>query len=196
MQRGKVIAYASRRLKLNEISYPTHDLELAALVHALKILRHYLYGTKCTVYTDHKSLKYFFDQKELNMRQMRCLELLTDYDYEIKYTPGKGNVVADALSRKGGDTIATIKSYKLIENSGFFDEIRQFQEEVLADVQLMKKERIMGQQEELIDNISGVKTRYGRMWIPKHGGLRGKVLDEAHKSRYSIHPGRTRCIKI
>ena len=67
MQRGKVIAYASRQLKVHESAYPTHDLELAVVVHALKIWRHYLYGTKCTIYTDHKSLKYFFEQKELNM---------------------------------------------------------------------------------------------------------------------------------
>nr|GEU69822.1 putative reverse transcriptase domain-containing protein [Tanacetum cinerariifolium] len=96
----KVIAYASRQLKPHEENYTTHDLELEAAVFALKIWRHYLYGIKCTVFTDHKSLQYILDQKELNMRQRRWLELLADYDCEIRYHPGKVNVVADALSQK------------------------------------------------------------------------------------------------
>ncbi|GJY18293.1 putative reverse transcriptase domain-containing protein [Tanacetum coccineum] len=100
MQREKVIAYASRQLKPHEENYTTHDLELGAVVFALKIWRHYLYGTKCTVFTDHKSLQYILDQKELNMRQRCWLELLADYDCEIRYHPGKANDVADALSKK------------------------------------------------------------------------------------------------
>ncbi|GKD00218.1 putative reverse transcriptase domain-containing protein, partial [Tanacetum coccineum] len=107
MQREKVIAYASRQLKIHEKNYTTHDLELGAVVFSLKLWRyylygtkHYLYGTKCTVFTDHKSLQYILNQKELNMRQRRWLELLNDYDCEIHYHPGKSNVVADALSRK------------------------------------------------------------------------------------------------
>jgi hypothetical protein len=100
MQQGKVITYASRQLKTYERNYPTHDLELAAVVFALKIRWHYLYGERCEIYIDHKSLKYFFTQKELNMRQRRWLELLKDYDCTINYHPGKANVVVDALSRK------------------------------------------------------------------------------------------------
>ncbi|GJU38743.1 putative reverse transcriptase domain-containing protein [Tanacetum coccineum] len=99
MQREKVIAYASRQLKPHEENYTTHDLELGAVVFALKIWRHYLYGTKCTVFTDHESLQHILNQKELNMRQRRWLELLTDYDCKIRYHPRKANVVADALSR-------------------------------------------------------------------------------------------------
>ncbi|GKF59194.1 putative reverse transcriptase domain-containing protein, partial [Tanacetum coccineum] len=104
MQNEKVIAYESRQLKIYEKNYTTHDLELGAVVFVLKIWRHYLYGTKCpvkcTVFTDHKSLQCILDQKELNMRQRCWLELLNDYDCEIRYHLGKANVVADALSRK------------------------------------------------------------------------------------------------
>ncbi|GJR02715.1 putative reverse transcriptase domain-containing protein [Tanacetum coccineum] len=98
MQRGKVIAYASRQLKIHEKNYTTHDLELGAVVFALKIWRHYLYGTKSVIYTDHRSLQHIFSQKELNMRQRRWIELFSDYDCEIRYHPGKANVVADDLS--------------------------------------------------------------------------------------------------
>ncbi|GKD55030.1 putative reverse transcriptase domain-containing protein [Tanacetum coccineum] len=100
MQNEKVIAYASRQLKIHEKNYTTHDLELGAVVFALKMWRHYLYRTRCIVFTDHKSLQHILDQKELNMRQRRWLELLSDYDCDIRYHPGKPNVVADALSRK------------------------------------------------------------------------------------------------
>ncbi|KAL0561574.1 hypothetical protein IC582_002008 [Cucumis melo] len=100
IQQGKVVAYASRQLKSHEKNYPTHDLELATIVFALKIWRHYLYGEKIQIFTDHKSLIYFFNQKELNMRQRRWLELVKDYDCEILYHLGTMNVVVDALSRK------------------------------------------------------------------------------------------------
>jgi hypothetical protein len=97
----KVIAYASRQLRKHEKNYPTHDLELAAVVHALKIWRHYMIGNKCKIFIDHKRLKYIFTQKELNLRQRRWLELIKDYDLDIQYHSGKANVVADTLSRKG-----------------------------------------------------------------------------------------------
>jgi hypothetical protein len=100
MQDNRVIAYASRALRPHEQNYPTHDLELAAVVHALKMWRHYLMGTHCNIFNDHKSLKYIFTQADLNMRQRRGLELIKDYDLEVHYHPGKANVVADALSRK------------------------------------------------------------------------------------------------
>jgi hypothetical protein len=96
----KVAAYASRQLRKHEQKYPTHDLDLAAVVHALKIWRHYIFGNKCQIFTDHKSLKYIFTQKDLNLRQRRWLQLIKDYDLDIQYHPGKANVVADALSRK------------------------------------------------------------------------------------------------
>ncbi|GKD95827.1 putative reverse transcriptase domain-containing protein, partial [Tanacetum coccineum] len=100
MQREKIISYASRQLKIHEKNYTTHDLELGSVVFSLKLWRHYLYRTKCTVFTDHKSLQHILNQKEVNMRQRRWLELLSDYDCEIRYHPGKANVVVDALSMK------------------------------------------------------------------------------------------------
>jgi ribonuclease HI len=100
MQDGKVVSYASQQLRKHEVNYPTHDLELAAIVHALKIWRHYLIGHRCEIYTDHKSLKYIFTQSDQNLRQRRWLELIKDYDVGINYHPGEANVVVDALSRK------------------------------------------------------------------------------------------------
>ncbi|XP_070045461.1 uncharacterized protein [Nicotiana tomentosiformis] len=97
---GRVIAYASRQLKPHEKNYPVHDFELAAIVHALKIWRHYLYGVSCEVYTDHRSLQHLFKQRDLNLRQRMWLKLLKDYDITILHQPGKANVIADALSRK------------------------------------------------------------------------------------------------
>jgi hypothetical protein len=100
MQDGHMVAYASRQLRKHEAHYPTHDLELAAVVHTLKIWWNYLMGKRCELYTDHKSLKYIFTQSNLNLRQRRWLELIKDYDLGINYHPGKANVVADALSQR------------------------------------------------------------------------------------------------
>lgn len=116
MQDGKVVAYASRQLRPHEQNYPTHDLELAVVVFALKIWRHHLYGVRFEVFSDHKSLKYLFDQKELNRRQRRWMEILKDYDFGLQYHPGKANVVADALSRKSLHmSTLMVREMKLIE---------------------------------------------------------------------------------
>ncbi|KAD4385982.1 hypothetical protein E3N88_26151 [Mikania micrantha] len=191
MQRGKVIAYASRQLKTHEINYPIHDLELAAVVFALKIWRHYLYGVKCTIYTDHKSLKYFFTQKELNMRQRRWLELLKDYDCEILYHPGKANVVADALSRKEEYEPIKVKAMQLVITSGLIEQIKEAQTEALKE-ENWKRDRIKGQAHNLDEDSRGLKTRWGRVWIPPTCPLKSALLEEAHKSKYSIHPGATK----
>ena len=100
MQSQRVVAYSSRQLKNHEQNYPTHDMELAAIVFSLKILRNYLYDEQFEVYSDHKSLKYIFTQRDLNMRQRRWMKFLEDYDFTLHYHPGKANVVVDALSRK------------------------------------------------------------------------------------------------
>ena len=118
MQEGKVVAYASRQLKSHEKNYPTHDLELAAIIFALKIWRHYLYGEKCFIYIDHKSLKYLPSQRELNLRQRRWMELIKDYDCVIDYHPGKANVVADALSRKSIRTLRALNAHLSLYDDG------------------------------------------------------------------------------
>nr|GEV96235.1 putative reverse transcriptase domain-containing protein [Tanacetum cinerariifolium] len=119
MQREMVIAYASRQLKVHEENYTTHDLELGAVVFALRLWRNYLYGTKCVVFTNHKSLQYTLNQKELNLRQQRWIELLSDYDCEIRYHPGKSNVVADALNSRssgGSDEKEECEGKKFVES--------------------------------------------------------------------------------
>nr|GEW41143.1 putative reverse transcriptase domain-containing protein [Tanacetum cinerariifolium] len=126
MQREKVIAYASRQLRTHKENYTTHDLELRAVVFVLRLWRHYLYGTKCMVYTDHNSLQYILDKKELNMRQRRWIKLLSDYNCEIRYHPRKANVVADTLSRKEREAIrikALIprQAYLVVEFGGLRD---------------------------------------------------------------------------
>ena len=110
MHSGRVVAYGSRQLKNHEQNYPTHYMELAAVVFALKIWSHYLYGEQFEVYSDHKSLKYIFTQQDLNMRQRRWMEFLEDYDFTLNYHPGKANVVADALSRKSQGALASTAS--------------------------------------------------------------------------------------
>ncbi|GKD94664.1 putative reverse transcriptase domain-containing protein [Tanacetum coccineum] len=129
MQRGKVIAYASGQLKKHEKNYTTYDLELGAMVFALKIWRHYLYGTKSVIYTDHKSLQYIFDQKDLNMRQRRWIELLSDYECKIKYHPGKANVVADALSTKERLKPRRVRAMSITIHSGLKTKILEAQGE-------------------------------------------------------------------
>nr|GFA50132.1 retrotransposon protein, putative, Ty3-gypsy subclass [Tanacetum cinerariifolium] len=131
-KREKVIVYASRQLKKHEENYTTHDLELGAIVFALRLWRHYLYGTKCIVYTNHKSLQYILDKKELNMRQRRWIELLSDYDCEICYHPGKGNIVADALSRKDREPLR-VRSLVMMVHTNLPEEILEAQTEAMKE---------------------------------------------------------------
>ena len=122
MQSGRVVAYGSHKLKNHEQNYPTHDIELAAVVFALKIWRHYLYGEEFEVYSDHKSLKYIFTQRDLKMRQRRWMEFLEDYDFTLHYHPGKANVLVDALNRKSQRVLAGIASreWQMLETVGQF----------------------------------------------------------------------------
>ena len=118
MQEGKVVPYASRQLKPHEKNYPTHDLELVAIVFALKIWRHYLYGEMFFMYTDHKSLKYLPSQRELNLKQRRWMELIKHYDCVTNYHPGKANVVAYALSRKSVQTLRALNAHLSLSEDG------------------------------------------------------------------------------
>ena len=122
MQSGRVVAYGFRQLKNHEQNYPTHNMELATVVFAFKIWRHYLYGKEFEVYSDHKSLKYIFTQRDLNMRQHRWMEFLEEYDFTLHYHPGKENVVADALSWKSQGVLASIASWewRMLETVGQF----------------------------------------------------------------------------
>jgi hypothetical protein len=136
MQDGHMVAYASRQLRKHEAHYPTHDLELAAVVHALKIWRHYLMGKRCELYTDHKSLKYIFTQSNLNLRQKRWLELIKDYDLGINYHPGKANVVVDALNPR-------FHVSQLVVNSMSFELCEEFDKlnlRIIANAEAMEME--------------------------------------------------------
>jgi hypothetical protein len=209
MQEGCVIAYASRQLKRHEEHYPTHDLELAAVVLALKIWRHYLLGNTCHIYTDHKSLKYIFTQAEINMRQRRWLELIKDHDLEVHYHPGKANVVADALTRKEHLCYLSASSFEttICQEMQRLN-LSMFQPTLLANLQLestLVTQIVEAQKTDA--GIAHIKARMamdpttcfqldnkGILWfknrlvVPKVPTLRHQILDESHTSRYSIHP--------
>ncbi|GJU59701.1 reverse transcriptase domain-containing protein [Tanacetum coccineum] len=188
MQRGKVIAYASRQLKIHEKNYTTHDLELGAVVFALKIWRHYLYGTKSVIYTDHKSLQHIFNQKELNMRQRRWIELFSDYDCEIRYHPGKANVVADALSRKERIKPKRVRAMNMTIQSSIKDRILAAQNEA-SEVVDAPAEMLRGLDKQMERRSDGAWYYLDRIWVPLTGDVRTLIMDEAHKSKYSVHPG-------
>ncbi|GJW38022.1 putative reverse transcriptase domain-containing protein [Tanacetum coccineum] len=167
---------------------------LGLAVFALKMWRHYLYGTRCTVFTDHKSLQHILDQKELNMRQRRWLELLSDYDCEIRYHPGKANVVADALSRK--ERIKPLRVRALVMTIGLNlpKQILEAQTEALKpenltaeDVGGMLRQDLT--KEKLEPRADGTLCLNNRSWLSCYGDLRTLILHESHKSKYSIHPG-------
>ena len=199
MQAGKVVAYTSRQLKPHEQNYPTHDLELVVVVFVLKIMRHYLYGEKCRIFTDHKGLKYLLTQKDLNLRQRLWLELFKDYDCIIDYNPKKANVVADALSRK------IISTLSLKDYDWRFD----FDAALLAKLRVILdlKQMIVNAQkndtklQEIVQLVStGDKTDYAidesggllyesRLCVSNDMDLRKKILYESHNIVFTMHPG-------
>nr|GEW69439.1 putative reverse transcriptase domain-containing protein [Tanacetum cinerariifolium] len=193
MQREKVITYASRQLKPHEENYTTHDLELGAVVFALKTWRHYLYGTKCTVFTDHKSIQHVRNQKELNMRQHRWLELLADYDCEIRYHPGKANVVADALSRKVRLKPLRVRYLVMTLHPKLPSLILEAQNEEIKEENI-RVENLQGMDKDFKIRPNGTRCINNRSWLPLFGSLRDLIMHESHKSEYSIHLGSDKMI--
>ncbi|KAK1619388.1 hypothetical protein QYE76_024905 [Lolium multiflorum] len=220
MQDRKVIAYGSRQLKPHEHNYPVHDLELAAVVYALKSWRQFLYGSKCELYTDHKSLKYFFTQKELNMRQKRWLELIKDYELTINYTPGKANVVADALSRKStenqpteweipkelrkeleeaqilfiqGDTVGSIATMRIMDEM-YSDLKYEIIRKQVDDLFIQEEIKRIGEGKPSEFNLGEFGSLYfqKRICVPDDPEVKSIILKEAHETPYSIHPGSTK----
>ncbi|GKD39801.1 putative reverse transcriptase domain-containing protein, partial [Tanacetum coccineum] len=194
MKREKVIAYASRHLKIHEKNYTTHDLELEVVVFALKIWRHNLYGTKYTVFINHKSLQYILNQKELNMRQLHWLELLSDYDCEIRYHPRKANVVADALSRKEQNNPLRVRALVMTIGLNLPKQILEAQTEA-QKLENIKNEDVGGMirkdipKKKLEPRADRTPCLNGRSWLPCYGDLRTVIMHNSHKSKYSIYPG-------
>ncbi|GKB97760.1 putative reverse transcriptase domain-containing protein, partial [Tanacetum coccineum] len=170
MQKDKVIAYASRQLKIHEKNYTTHDLELGAVMFALKIRRHYLYGTKSAIYTNHKSLHHIFNQKELNMRQRRWIELFSDYDCEIRYHPGKVNVVADALSKKERIKPKRIRSMNMTLQSSIKSKILAAQEEASDESAGWQR----GLDEMIERRSDGALYYLDQIWVPLKGDVKAE----------------------
>jgi hypothetical protein len=209
MQEGWVISYSSRQLKCHEESYPTHDLELAVMVMALRTWWHYLIGNAVHIYTDHKSLKYIFTQPNLNLRQRRWLELIMDYELEVYYHSGKANMVIDTLSHK-----AHYNYLSIVHSTGEESSTRVLPDVSLFNITLtptlrseitavQKTNDGMGQiKRRMRDGDTKVACFYedaeGTLWIkdrlvsPKKEALKKKILYEAHTSRYSIHQGCTK----
>ena len=201
------------------MNYPTHDLELAAVVFALKIWRHYLYGARCQIFTDHKSLKYVFTQKELNLRQRRWMKLIKDYDCTIEYHPEKANVVADALNRKPTMSLSYLRAVRVpllselravgidltVGINGaliaafhvrpvLIDKVReaQFQDFYLSKL----KEKVqVGLQPDFSLKEDGTLMFGNRLCVPDDEDLKQEILDEAHNSAYAMHPGSTKMFR-
>ena len=216
MQSGRVVAYGSRQLKNHEQNYPTHDMELAAVVFTLKIWRHYLYGEQFEVYSDHKSLKYIFTQRDLNMRQHRWMKFLEDNDFTLHYHHGKANVGDDALNRKSRGALSSIASWewRMLETVGQFG--LQYNEQaqgtlgsLVATPSLLSKViESQGQDAEIVSirdqaqsgtgdegwTIPGDGSlRYrGRVVVPQLTNLREEILREFHCSRFAVHLGSTK----
>ena len=197
-----MVAYASRQLKPYEKNYPKHDLELAAIMFALKIWRHYLYREKCFIYTDHKSLKYFPSQRKLNLRQRRWMELIKDYDCVINYHLGKANVVANALSRKSIQTLQAFDANLSLSDDGAIVEKfiakLDFLNRVLEAQRNDKKISAIvnqsgeGKETEFKVNEDGFLYYRDCFCVPNDDELKKSILEQAHSGSFSMHLGSTR----
>jgi hypothetical protein len=209
MQEGQVISYSLRQLSHHEEHYPTHDLELATVVMALRTWWHYLLGNVVHIYMNHKSLKYIFTQPDLNMRQRRWLKLIKDYELQVHYHPGKANVIVDTLSRKAhcnyllaARLTAEESSTRVMPDLSLFNIILAptLRDEIIVS---HKDDEGMGHikrriKEGDLEVACFCEEAEGTLWfkerfvVPKKEALKNKILDEAHTSRYSIHPGSTK----
>ena len=217
MQKGRVVAYASRKLKKHEENYPTHDLELAVVVFALKLWRHYLYGESLEVFFDHKSLKYIFTQRDLNARQRRWMETLEDFDFSLQYHPGKANVVVDAMSRKSRSILSGLMAYewKMYDYISKFhpcfdgDEPKACFYTLVAQLTVLLRvietqrsdKKLEGTHSQVVagDAPEGWSIHaYGgiyflnKLFVSDDVQLREEVMREAHHSRFTVHPGETK----
>ena len=219
MQNDRVIVYASRQLKNHEENYPTHDLELAVVVFAFKIWRHYLYGAPCRIFTDHKSFQYIFTQKELNLRQRRQLELIKDYDCTIENHLRKANVVADALSKRLENSLSHMRScyFPLLVDLRALEVILEAEDSRallatfhvrpllvdhiwagrLQDPQMIKltNEIEKGKKAEFQITDDDMIVKEQRMCVPEYGELKRDIMEEAHSSAYAMYPSSTKMYK-
>jgi hypothetical protein len=209
MQEGRVISYSSQQLRWHEDHYPTHDLELAVGVMTLRTWWHYVLRNVVHIYTDHKSLKYIFTQLDLNMRQRRWLELIKDYELEVHYHPGKANVVVDVLSHKAHyNYLPDVRVTREESSTRVLPDLSLFnitltptlRSEIIA---AQKNDEGMGYIKRRMwdgdpkvawfyEDVEGTLWFKDRLVVPKKEAMKKKILDEAHTSRHSIHPGSTK----
>jgi hypothetical protein len=209
MQECRVIMYSSCQLRPHEEQYPTHDLELAVVVHALRTWRYYLLGNVAHIFTDHKSLNYFFTQPDLNMWQRRWLELIKDYDLKIHYHPDKVNVVADDWSRKahynhlpavcisGEESSTRISPIMAQYNATLTPVLRgEIIEAQSIDTRVVHIKRRLTKGDSKVNcfrvDEEGTLWFKDRLVVSKNHGLHKKIFDEAHTSKYFIHSGSTK----
>jgi hypothetical protein len=208
MQDDRVIAYASQQLWRYEEHYPIHDLELLVVVHTLKVWRQYLLGNLVHIYTDHKSLKYFFTQLDFNLRQWRWLELIKDYELEIHYPPGKANMVADALNRKHHcnnlmvwpltsccdpeEPSLWVIPHGRLNNIALIPTIKEdvtAAQRTNAGTSHIRRRLQLGEAQCFWEDVDGDLWFRDHLVVLKYFKLHRKIMDEAHCSRYSIHLG-------
>ena len=185
-------------MKPREQNYPTHDLELAAVVFTLKIWQHYLYGEKCRIFIDHKSLKYLLTQKELNLRQRRWLELFKDYDCIVDYHPRKANVAAEALSRKI-ISILSLKhgTWRIACDGAFLAQLKvmpELRQTMIGaqknDVKLQQRVQLVRNGDEIDYSIKEDRGLFykNRLCVPNVQELKNKLMYESHNTVFTIHP--------
>ena len=195
-------AYASRQLKPHEKNYLAHDLELAAIVFALKIWRRYIYEEKCFIYTDHKSLKYLPSQRDLNLRQRRWMELIKDYDCVIDYHPRKANVVADALSRKSVQTLRALNGHlslsnddaimvELIAKPDLLNRVLEAQKNDEKIAAIVNQNRV-GKETGFTVKEDGFLYYRDQVCVPNDDESKKSILEEAHSGSFAMHPGSTK----